>query len=436
MRVLLTLLLGVSLLTTACKQEVDFGAVESTERPLGPVEPIIPVEPVPTERPPVVRILQAPQDSLFGLDDSNQAVFEVEPGSQEIESVACYVNGSLVPCNWSQGVVTLSDFPLGRHLFHVVATDVFGLSGEASEDWAVYQNLRKVVSDLNVDSQNSDTDILFVIDNSSSMRREQQQMSRRFNHFINQLKGVNWHIGITTTDTSMRELWTDGGLSPFENRDWFLTPSLGKKEAQKLFSKNVYRRENASDYERGIKAVQRSIERSLKGSSKTSRALRKFFRPEAALAVVIVSDEDESGDDKYSEGDRLIKLVDDTWGANKKFQFNSIVVHTSECLNGEGHTYGEKYQRLSRKTGGIIGDVCSDNYTQILKDIGQGVSNLTKVYNLSCDPQDSDLDGNPDIEVKSKNGSKLPGYTIDKRRIEFDQALNPGDYEFHYFCLK
>lgn len=295
-------------------------------------------------------------------------------------------------------------------------------------------NLFKVVQDVEVDWGSKMTDILFVIDNSSSMRYEQTQISKRFPNFISQLDGVDWHVGITTTDARGRD-WGDGRLHKFPNKDWFLTPQIGKEKAQKLFAKHVKREESGSDSEKGILTTRRAIERAVgNGSSGADRALRKFFRPDAALAVVVLSDEDESGNGEKSDGDNLIKYIRDSWGNNKVFQFNSIIVHTQKCLNGNGHTMGRKYQRLSKKTKGLVGDVCADNYSQMLTDLGQGVADLQRVYKLKCKPKDADNDGKIDLEVVPKNGSSIPGYTIDGKKLTFDKHLEVGDYEIHYFC--
>src|SRR5690606_8968839 len=45
-------------------------------------------------------------------------------------------------------------------------------------------------------------DILLVDDNSGSMSAEQNLLAQRFSTFISRLSGLDWQIGITTTDVT------------------------------------------------------------------------------------------------------------------------------------------------------------------------------------------------------------------------------------------
>lgn len=280
------------------------------------------------------------------------------------------------------------------------------------------------------------TDILFVIDNSSSMLNEQKKISDRFNKFIEQIEGLDWNIAISTTDSRASKAWGDGKIVPFENGKYYLTSNLNKVVAQQLFGKNVRRSESGSDTEMGILATYRTIERSMNPQNTVDREITQFFRDDAALAVVVVSDEDESGNGNKNKGKNLIKLVEQKWGKKKVFQYNSIIAHTMECLSGEGASMGKEYKRLSELTNGIIGDICANNYSQMLSDLGKGVADLVKVHALKCHPKDINDDGKVDIMITAKNGSDIPGFSINKNKLEFDIALNPDDYEIQYFCLE
>ncbi|MCB0370011.1 MAG: hypothetical protein KDD45_11450, partial [Bdellovibrionales bacterium] len=49
---------------------------------------------------------------------------------------------------------------------------------------------------------NNKVDILIVIDNSGSMSYEQSEMAKRFSGFVESLNGLDWQLGITTTDVT------------------------------------------------------------------------------------------------------------------------------------------------------------------------------------------------------------------------------------------
>lgn len=424
----LLLILVIPFFTTGCKQEVGFGATQNSQQVGSSGNDD-------TVQGPVVKITQEPSDHK--LFKSTQVVFEVIAGDNEIEKVQCFINDFEINCDWVKGIVKLFDMPLGVHWFEVVATDVEGLVGKAKENWSVFNNYVRHKEGITVDKESKKTDILFVIDNSSSMRYEQTQISERFNNFINQIDDIDWHIAITTTDPRSSLDWNDGKIDPFSNRDYYLTPALGKKTAQELFSEHVQRRESGWDTEKGINATYRAIERGLDGRGMVNKKMAEFFRDDAALAVVVLSDEDEAGSGGKSDVNNLLNLVKNSWGNSKVFQFNSIIVHTQECLNASWqHRLGHKYEELSRRTNGLLGDLCAKNYSKMLTDLGKGVANLKRVHKLKCEPQDIDNDNKVDLVIIPKNGKKLPGYTIDKETITFDKALKSGDYDFHYFCLE
>lgn len=123
-------------------------------------------------------------------------------------------------------------------------------------------------------------DILFVVDNSNSMKEEQTQLASAFEHFIHAFsrRSLDFRIGILTTEA------LDGSLTA--NRKWpqpYLTPTTVNLtiEFQDAIQVGI----------RGSKAETafRPIIAAMKNP-----ASAVFFRPEAFLYIVIVSDEDES----------------------------------------------------------------------------------------------------------------------------------------------
>ncbi len=428
MKVSLTILILIAAFLTACKDDVNFAATPSSEQSQN-------VNPDPVgDLGPRVNFLKRPDDHKLGK--STMALFKVIKGDFEIRDVKCAIDNVLISCDWLKGIVPLIKFSLGNHKIEVIAFDEAGQKGSESAQWTVFQGFEKVEEDFEVNEQNSKTDILFVIDNSSSMYAEQKEISKRFDKFVHQIKDLDWQIGITTTDPRTNQVWSDGRLDPFQRGLYYLTPSLGVENAQALFADKVRRRESGWDTEEGIKATYRAIERSMNPRNEVDRALASFMREKSALAIVLVSDEDESNNNIKNRGSELIKLVQQKWGTNKVFQFNSIITHTQECLRGDGLSMGYAYEQLSMDTNGIVGDICAKNYSKILKDIGEGVANLVKVYKLSCVPQDINSDGKIDLKIELKTAGKVPGYALDKNEILFDEALAPGSYMLDYYCLE
>lgn len=418
----LLFMIMASLILVNCSKEASFSAVpnedlDSSSDPNGPV----------------VRITQAPKNKF--MNEDNEVAYEVVKTVNEIKDTRCSIDQFPLPCGLMLGLLKIIPVPLGQHTFEVIAEDTEGLTGRARARWTV-SNRFSLQSDLHQITQAQNTvDILFVIDNSSSMRDEQKKISQRFDRFVQQLSQLDWQIAITTTDSHNNDPWADGRLHAFPNQQLFLKSSMNTQEAQELFAKHVQRKEPGWDTETGILSVYRSLERSINPKTQENKDIAKFYRSEAALAVVVVSDEDESGSTFKSKGDELLKLVNQKWNDQKKFQFNSIIAHTRECLSSGGHTLGIKYEALSKKTNGVVGDICANNYSEILKNIGKGVANLQKTFTLKCEPQDADLDGKVEFSVAAKSTRPTPAYTVKGNTVEFVQPLNPDDYEFQYFCL-
>jgi hypothetical protein len=155
-------------------------------------------------------------------------------------------------------------------------------------------------------------DILWVIDSSGSMAPKQARLAASFNGFINQLVSANppidFHIAVVTTDTD--DPATRGTLRP-----WNLTPRSGDyigcvpqmpsgtlcntsatvagstSSAVSAFNQMALVGINGSAQERGLLAAYLALTNPANQSTGTTE---KFIRSEAALYVIVVSDEDDS----------------------------------------------------------------------------------------------------------------------------------------------
>ncbi|MCY4320917.1 MAG: VWA domain-containing protein [Bdellovibrionaceae bacterium] len=266
-------------------------------------------------------------------------------------------------------------------------------------------------------------DILFVIDNSSSMAKEHRSLAKQFNSFLNDLRDVQYHIAVITTDISSspnnptrNKYYQDGRFVPIGNRKYLKNENLGyrpdlqtvedfKKAIEREETKNcdllnqpreatdgydrLYQeRESAipcpSSDERGIYAINLA----LKNSNHSS-----FFRPDSHLLIVILSDEDvRSGEEYYNQegfenyepefedrAESLIQNFSRFSNGTRSFSVFSIIIPPGDrgCLDkqnrdrargpgsGRGY-YGREYAFLSypdrelKSYGNILsGDVIS-----------------------------------------------------------------------------
>ncbi len=231
-------------------------------------------------------------------------------------------------------------------------------------------------------------DILFVVDNSSSMHEEHTNLAKQFKYFLDDIKYLDYRIAIITTDISSSPnnpvsgaAYQDGKFIPIGGRPFLRNSRIGSYASDRdiqSFTDVLVRPEtiacdsssgdhSASDEyyfqygvdkpkihspnspcpshdERGIFALNLALENPNHSS---------FFRTgESHLMMVIISDEDERSSSRYiankfEEGDNSYQfedndypevLVDNVYrkfGDLKSFSFHSIIIPPGDhsCYN-------------------------------------------------------------------------------------------------------
>ncbi len=406
------------------------------------------------QKPPQVNITRYPDDHILG--ESTRIGFEIVPGDNPISTMNCYLDKREVDCERGVSQLLFEDLQEGKHLFKVKVEDTVGLGANNQASWIIYTNVADTYQrrqlQVQIESQDNRADILFVVDNSRSMYEEQMGIARRITSLFSKISGLDWRLGIITTDpyefdpvTRAYNPLADGALLRFPNGSYQLDVSQDIVTAHDLFSRTIYRPEIGNGHERGIHNTYRAVERAINPINAVNRRLHDFFRSEASLSVILISDENETLVDKVgkplpgqmkSRGDNLVNLVRSQW-PEKVFQFNSVIVKPDDIHNcGDTDTkVGHAYMELSQLTDGVVEDICANDYGGALDKIGAGVVNLEKSYLLDCVPMDINGDGQVDLNVVGyTTGESLSGYQLNGRVIRFDQILKTGDYEISYFC--
>jgi hypothetical protein len=274
-------------------------------------------------------------------------------------------------------------------------------------------------------------DILFVIDNSGSMGPEQMAISTRLASFTNVIEtsGLDWRIAITSTDVSGNYAGARGTLVSF-NTAGLKVITKDTPNYAALFQAAVRLGENGSGNERGLEATYLSV----------GLNADNWIRPGAHFATVVVSDENENSDGSGQANAvaRMLAQVETKLGPNKNFTFNSIIIKPDDmaCFNtqdmqGNFRAYfGSYYANASTSTSGVIGSVCSTDYGNELRSIGDNVVSLVDTIQLSCEPYMGI------VTVKDGAGAPL-AFTLDKNRVKLNIAALPGSVvKLTYNCLK
>jgi hypothetical protein len=394
--------------------------------------------------PPEIKILQLPKDHLN--TESSSIKFQINDKLSGVDYVYCGFKNQLVLCQ--NEMSQAFNLEPGKYEFEIQTQDKVGNKKSFSHSWEVFDKYQKITQEFNVNEQQFNIDILFVIDNSDSMDEEQKNMAQRISNFIEKIKDLNWQIGVTSTDprthapdsscdsaidfgcTQVPLEHGDGGLTKFKNGQYVLNSELTVSEAQNYLGKAIQMGTGGSSSEEGIRATFRALEKSLDGRYVNHK---KLIREKSAFAAVLISDEEESDNEFRNTPSNLINFVNSTWKNQKSFKYHSMInLPEFKCLNND-LGFGYEYAKLSRLTEGIIGSVCQDNYSKDLASIGQDVREQVTSFPLDCLPQDTNGDGKPEIEVE---GFSNIGYNLKGSKITFTSPLPPGFHKIKYTCLR
>ncbi len=278
-------------------------------------------------------------------------------------------------------------------------------------------------------------DIIFVIDNSRSMYKEQQNIAGQFDQFLDSISHLNYRVAVMTVDISdspgnRKRYYQDGKfirmgkerILYLENEDFADNYDYEHDENIEMFKEAIEREESLKclqdgerkecpDDERAICALNLSFDRSDQVD---------FFRPTGHLMIVILSDEDERSSSEYIDAQRRLydkdfslTACDDPYTfyrnvAEKASKHKSVSVHSiiippddDDCLdeqkdaNGRGY-YGEVYEMFaepSRETrdkypfvlDGQVISICKRNYGKQLGELSDYIADLQPIA-LPCIP--------------------------------------------------
>ena len=231
----------------------------------------------------------------------------------------------------------------------------------------------------------SGVDILFVVDNSLSMRAEQENLIRNFEAFIS--FAMEWetdfHIGVITTQAD----WEYQGRNPgelFGDIRWVdsTTPDL---EVQ--FGLNANVGVDGIGQEAGFRTAEIALTAPLITTFDSSSCdpcpepyqcidgscggyNHGFLRDEASLEIIFISDEDDYSPDTveyYLDVFGHVKLL------NNMFRASAIVGPPTDCPGVEP---GIRYLTMAQITGGKIGSICDDEFAESLRNIAENAFDL------------------------------------------------------------
>jgi hypothetical protein len=312
-------------------------------------------------------------------------------------------------------------------------------------------------------------DVLFVVDNSGSMSVRQTELAANFRSFIDTAtsQDLDYQIAVVSTDVGdpfmspfspaacdnspQRAMGLDEGRCGYfadgswdlsaTDPTWRIITSKTIPSPTAAFQALVNQGTNGEGFERGLEAAYLALTNPRIVGWNTG-----FIRPEAYLAIVIVSDDDDSVDDCdlgpcqkivdpvarstdfYINFFRSIKGFHDT----SRFSLSAIVEPNypagvakvgPSCPMGDGEYPGFRYTTVAQGTGGIVESICNGvDWGQSLQNLGLAVFGYKSKFFLTNTPV-------PGSVVVLINGVPIQGITgTGQVRWTYDPASNSVNF--------
>jgi len=272
-------------------------------------------------------------------------------------------------------------------------------------------------TDTFIEGQPGQVDVLFVVDNTASMLEESPRLTAAMPAFASAAlsTGVDLHVGVTTTGIDPTGPTCPGGaqggeagrLFPADNSRPRIfsntTPSLGTALQQAV------QVGQCAFEQQGLEAMRRALTPPLVNSADApgtplgNDGNLGFYRQTASLAVVVVSDDDDTSPDGVSVYVRFLQQLKGA-GAAGRASLYAIVPSGETCPSASGQ--GLRYAEAASRTGGAIESICASDFGPLLQDVvGRAFSAQTR-FPLSGTPDASGV-------TVTVNGTPATGWVYD-----------------------
>ena len=278
----------------------------------------------------------------------------------------------------------------------------------------------------------SKVDVLFVVDNTSTMVEEHPRLVQGIPSFVTTAlsKGVDLRVAVTTTGVDPANPACPGGADGGEAGRFFpadgsnqrilsnATPNLSGELQQNV-------QVGLCTYvEEGLEAMRRALSDPLVSSADDPRTPLPsdgnlgFLREEAALAVVFVGDEDDNSADDVGTYVRFLQSKKGLAQPQRAVIY-AIAPTAAQCPTAGG--IGTRYAEAATRTGGAVLSVCAPDYGPLLQDVANKAFSPQTRFPLSATP----AGGSISVTV---NGAGVSGWSYDPagNAVVFATAPAPG----------
>lgn len=225
-------------------------------------------------------------------------------------------------------------------------------------------------------------DVLFAVDNSESMAEEQASLAANFDGFIDLFLNseTDYHLGVIATDMDDPD---HGGRLVSDGGKLFIDNTMTREQAVESFGRRAILGTDGARLEKGLESIYTALDRLADNENEG------FYRPEAYLAVVVISDEDD-----YSTNITVTAFKDwlgDLKNELDKVTFSAVVSTEDGCPEEPGLDYVDVAENFD----GVIASICDTDWDAVVSDLGLAAAGLQREFFLSDIP----VEGSIEVEV-------------------------------------
>jgi len=263
-----------------------------------------------------------------------------------------------------------------------------------------------------------------VVDTTGSMANQRTSLADNFDHFIETLVRLRCQFQIGVTSSDMSRTGERGALRGNTKIITNATPN-----PREVFRANTTFPSSRKRWQQTFRAMETALtDKTL--SAKPGDPNYGFMRPNAALAVIAVSDGDDSSYGGTAYFSRLLRSVKGP-GYENLISFSTIAGTLPDgCYPpGEETFFGSKAEPafrladMTRRTGGVVASICDNNFEDSLVRIASALNTLKRIFPLSLKPD-------PNTIYVTVDGSPVSAHPVLgwEYRAEINSIAFSGDY--------
>ncbi len=233
---------------------------------------------------------------------------------------------------------------------------------------------------------NNKVDILWVMDNSSSMQQHQTSLSQQVPALVSKLNALkmDYHMGVVTTSMGL-----GGNGGKLLGSPAYMTNSTANLST--ALANLLVVGQNGSNLERGIDSVVSVLD----SSNSSGGQATGFLRSDAFLAIIVLSDEDDQSARSYDYTVNFLDTIKPRWKDGTRswsLNFIGVLADSAQCRTFNNYSDpGLFYMSLADASNGVKESICSADYTVAVSNIRARIVEILSDFKLAKIPDVSTI---------------------------------------------